>query len=244
MKKYNYKLIFCTLFGFAIVLLVVATVIAARTVNYSKNGVKTYATITKIETVNDNVGDDNDVTHNVYVEFYVNGEKYEGRLDTYVYTMKTGKKVPVYYMPDDPNKFIYAGQPGLFPSMLYFFGLLALIISLYFPISAIKKKKLASFKKTATPIKAHITDTCYNERSSFLGKHKLKIDCADDSGNEYHAAQFVTNGENVYVTKEITVYVGKNGKYKIDLEEVCNSLTVETDAKENQETDDGFVDYN
>lgn len=244
MKKYNYKLIFCTLFGFAIVLIVVATIIISQTVNYSKNGVKTYATITKIETINDNLGDENDVTHNVYVEFYVNGEKFEGKLDTYVYSMKKGKKVPIYYMPDNPNKFIYAGQPGLLPAMLYFFGLLALIISLHFPVSAINKKKLASFKKTATPIKAHITDTDYNERSSFLGKHKLKIVCADDNGNEYHASKFVTNGENVYVTKEITVYVGKDGKYKIDLDEVCNSLTVETDAKGNQENDDGFVDFN
>lgn len=242
MKKYNYKLIFCTLFGFAIVLLVVASIIVSQTVKYSKNGVKTYATITKIETVN-NLGDD-DVTHTVYVEFFVNGEKYEGKLDTYVYSMKKGKKVPVYYMPDNPNKFIYAGQPGLFPSMLYFFGLLALIISLWIPVAAIKKKKLASFKKTATLIKARITDADYHEKSSFLGKHKLKIVCTDDSGNAYRASQFVTNGENVYVTKEITVYLGKNGKYKIDLEEVCNLLIVETDASQNQENNDGFVDFN
>lgn len=220
MKESNNKRTFCFLLLFSIIFIAVATVVTVKNIVYSKQGVKTQATIIKIEKNYNNYADD-DVTYNVYVEFFVGEEKFTGKLDTYVSSMKKGKKVPIYYMPDNPNDFTYAGQPLLLPAILYGVGAITLSIALAFPISAAKKKNLEKFKKDATTIKARITDVDFNDLLSVMGKHKLKIKCSDDCGTEYSASQYVTNGTNAFIGKEITVYLGNNNKYKIDLQEVC-----------------------
>lgn len=225
MKK-NEKKIFAILLLISVIMIAVSTAFVVRTVNYSKNGTKTLATITKIESRS---GGNGRSSYDVYVEFFVDGVKYEGHLDTYVFTMKVGKQVPVYYLPDNPNDFTYGGNQTIFIAILYFSGVFTLCIALVFPISAIKRKQLEKFKQNATQIKAHINDIVYHDKSSFLGKHLLKISCLDDGGNEYSAKQYVINGQNVFITQEITVYSIGN-KYKIDLNEVCNQNATDQDS--------------
>ena len=220
MKKNNEKFTSLILLIFSAVLITVATIVVVRSAVFAKEGVKTEATITKIVT-RDAEGEDGSIDHDVYVEFLVDGEKYEWRLDTCVFTMKEGQKVPIYYMPYNPDEFTYAGQTAIFPIFLYGFGAVALGFALVLPISAVKKRKLWQFKKSAGQIKARITEVEYNEKLSVMGKHRLKIKCADGEGREYSASQLVSNGGNVYVNKEIVVYTGEKGEYKIDLEEAC-----------------------
>ena len=225
MKK-NEKKIFAILLLISVILIAVSTAFVVRTANYSKNGIKTLATITKLESRSG----ENGRSYDVYVEFFVNGVKYEGHLDTYVFTMKVGKQIPVYYLPDNPNDFTYGGNQIFLIAILYFSGIFTLCIAFVFPISAIKRKQLETFKLNATQIKARINDIVYHDKSSFLGKHLLKISCLDDGGNEYSAKQYVADGQNVFITQEITVYSIGN-KYKIDLNEVCNKNATDKDSE-------------
>lgn len=225
MKK-NEKKIFAILLLVSLIMIAASTIFVVRNANYTKNGIKTLATITKLESRSG----ENGRSYDVYVEFFINGVKYEGHLDTYVFTMKVGKQVPVYYLPDNPNDFTYGGNQIFLISILYFSGIFTLCIAFVFPISAIKRKQLETFKLNATQIKARINDIVYHDKSSFLGKHLLKISCLDDGGNKYSAKQYVADGQNVFITQEITVYSIGN-KYKIDLNEVCNKNATDKDSE-------------
>ena len=213
---------------------------------YVKNGIKTEAVITKIDKEYSDTNDDD--TDIVYVEFYVDGVKYSGRLDTYIISMKEGKKVKIYYMKDNPEKFIYAGSTLLFPLIFFISGAFSLCIAMIIPVSAIKKKRPEAFKKDSPTTVARITDVDYNDKVTLMGKHKLKITCADGFGKEYKASGYVVNGNNAFVGKEVTVYLGKNDTYKIDIEEACTPNEKADDYSYNEyvKTDeaDVFDDFN
>lgn len=79
-------------------------------------GIKLYRNITKfLETAESTTGEitnitsrmqsDGDIDHDVYVEFSVGGEIYSGKLYQYDSSMFVGKKINIFYNPDDPNDF-------------------------------------------------------------------------------------------------------------------------------------------
>lgn len=246
-KANNNKLISVLIFIFSLFMIAAGVFITIKQSYYGKNGIKTEAVITKIEREYSGYGDDNE-TMNVYVEFYVDGVKYSGKLDTYIFSMKEGKKVKIYYLEDDPSDFTYAEDKFLLPLVFFITGALSLCVAMIFPVSAIKKKKLNAFKKTASTTIARITDVNYNDKIMFMGKHKLKITCEDGFGKEYKASGYVVNGNNAFVGKEITVYLGENDKYKIDVEEACTPNGKATDASYEEyikaDEADVFDDFN
>ena len=81
--------------GLLMLLGAVALFIAER--DFKKTAIETEATIIRMT--------DNGESVTVFVEFFVNEERYEGRLGYYSSNMYIGKTVSVYYNPQDPNDF-------------------------------------------------------------------------------------------------------------------------------------------
>lgn len=64
---------------------------------------QTTGVITEIEEHYELIGDDNELMHDVYIDYTVNGEKYEhAPYFSYNSGMKVGDEVEFYYMSEDP----------------------------------------------------------------------------------------------------------------------------------------------
>lgn len=111
---------------------------------FEANSIKTQAIITKIKSsyVYDSDGDRRK-THDVYVEFTVDGVQYSGELNTYNINMQEGEETTIYYNPDNPNEFRGATSKWSNVSMIvniisgFFFSVVVII---FFIVAIIKKR--------------------------------------------------------------------------------------------------------
>lgn len=98
--------------------------------------VKTKALITQIES---DYGASDSPSYTVHVEYVVDGQLYAGISDVHVSGYKTGKRIDIYYNPDNPTEF-----HGDVPVVGYFFtgiGGVSCLFSLIMLASAVKARK-------------------------------------------------------------------------------------------------------
>ena len=68
--------------------------------------IETTAVIDHIEEVYDGTGTDtSDITHDVYVNYTVDGQEYSGKSDFYSPGYKAGKTIKIFYNPENPAEF-------------------------------------------------------------------------------------------------------------------------------------------
>lgn len=91
MKKFIFFLFCLMLLGIGVYVQFIQT----------KNYIETEAVITRIETVHRK----GKRSHDVYIQFTVDDQSYEGRSNVYKASFNEGDTVKVYYDPDDPSHF-------------------------------------------------------------------------------------------------------------------------------------------
>jgi len=152
------------LFGYLIFAIVGAGFIiggiaaAVSAADFRKTAEQAAAVVTNIHTETYRNRDGKTKTsHTVYVEFFVNGERYVGTLDYYSEGMAAGKTVNIYYNPNNPGDFRSSGGGSLHSIFLFVFGLSFFLIgfvNLYKQLarSLLKKRLLAEGIKVAAAI--------------------------------------------------------------------------------------------
>lgn len=217
----------------ALTTIVIGSIMMARTDYLNKNGVKATARITKIEktpVLRADGKDTEDVT--VYVEFFADGEKIEGKLDTYAYYMSEGDDVEIRYMRNDPQNFTYYGKNrNLLPFLSVVIGTTFLFLSIIPLRQIVKTIKAKRFKETAKRVvTARITDIGVKQNTSINRRRKLYVSCIDADGNEYTASEYIKNANNAFKKSTIPVYLDNHGNYTIDLKEFCSRGVNDNDA--------------
>lgn len=112
------------------------------------NGIETTATIYNVDrkieykTEYDDNGDSYEVEEekcDLYIEYFVDGKRYDSKLNLSTCLKKEGDKVKIYYEKDDPN--VYDADSSYFSILGAGITLLGLVISLYKSIKELFGKK-------------------------------------------------------------------------------------------------------
>lgn len=173
--------------------------------NASSKGIKTDATIVKIDSY---YTTDHDKRHVVTVEFQVQGETYRGELNEYSSSMKVGQTVPVYYNPENPNEFVHGKISWVLLLCFGGMGSIVTFIGLYTGITAIRfNAKLRRLTENGRKITATITEVRQISTVRINGKYPTTIYCKDEEGHEYkqkfraYPSQYFRTGDlvDVYV---------------------------------------------
>jgi len=193
--------------------------------NFKENAIEHTAIITDIHR---NRGADSDET-TVYVEYFVEGKKYEQQLDFYSSGMSVGDEVKIYYNPDNPNK-IQSDSTIIFSIM--FLGMGGLFFSIAFILVLGKVKEKANKRRmleTGRVIYADISEVVLNLRYHVNDKHPYVIHCKwydNVTGVEYlfKSGNIWGDPNQIIEQKQLTklpVYVDLNNpkKYYMDLKE-------------------------
>lgn len=201
----------------ALLFIMVGAFLLVRNIDYKSNGVKTYAVITKIETIHSRT--DESTNHYVYVRFEAEGKIIEGKLDVYTSSMREGQTVPVRYMPDNPKNFVY-GKAMFLPSVLFFIAGAVLIVFLIIAIkNVIKESKLGKLKSTGQKTETTIDESTVKSNTRILGKTPVTIVCSDENGETFTAKFYTGSPENFRPGVKVNFY--RDGdKYIADTDDV------------------------
>lgn len=210
-----------------IVFVIVGIVLFSYIFNY-ENKIETKGVITNISSYKKSNGER---ANDVYVSYYVDGKKYESKLNGYSSSFKEGKEIDIYYDKDNPNEI---GSKSINLVFLVFpaIGIIFIIISgigIYFKI---KNKNLEKkLKENGTVIYANYIETIVNTGYSVNGRNPYNIIC--EWNNPEDNKKYILKSKNIWVNPEflitqkniktLPVYINMKNKnqYVIDI----NSLT-------------------
>lgn len=187
-------------------------------VNYNKfmeTAEKTSARITEIETYYTKDSDGDRVKkHRVYVEYTVDGERYETLLDSYDFTMKEGGYVDIYYNPADPGD-VMSGSGQVVCYIMMGVGAVMLVVDIIiisgFIASSRKRKRLET---DGTAYTGTIIDIRVITNIKVNGRHPYRADC--EVIDPITQERYLFSSQNVYkdirnmVGASVVVYVDNN----------------------------------
>lgn len=190
-----------------------------------KKWIQTEATIVDIQSA---VHLDGDRSYNVVVEFQVESKTYRSDLSEWNSTMKIGKKVSIYYNPNNPYEIIGNGFSFtyvIFMMLGSIFEIIGLIPLVHLYGKNLFKRKL---KKNGRKIEATIDDVTLKMNYSVNGRHPYILKCSfvdPTDGKIYffksgHIWYNVEELINQYEIETIPVYIEPNHpqKYIVDIE--------------------------
>lgn len=174
---------------------------------------------------------DGDTSHHVYVDYTVDGKKYHELLGHYSSSMRTGKRITIYYDPDSPGNIIAGGGAEytmlLFPGM----GALFFIIGASMTGHRIKKGRLKKvLKSSGELINAEFIEAAINRSYSVNNRHPYQIFCRwNDSTTQtdytFKSENFWDDPMPAIQAKGVTtvpVYIDRYNpkKYYVDIEDL------------------------
>lgn len=198
----------------AIIFMVCGIFLSAKNKKYVSNGIKTEATITRLEY------DDESDEQKVYVKFHADGVTYEGKLDAYSSFMHEGDTIAIYYMPDNPNDFSCGKMNSLPPLLCFSAAIILFAASAVIMYGKLRKLSGKTLIKNGNKITATINYVEVNDKTKVLEKMPATLYCIDDNHNVYSVKFLMANDENYKNGDKIDVYTDKNNseKYFIDRE--------------------------
>lgn len=216
------------LFGLVFFLIGVCMIIGgivsyASEKSFRANAETTTAVITDIETYRTRSNGKTRTRHDVYIEYEVDGQRYDRELNHYTAGMHVGQHVEVYYNPDDPGDaraeadFAY----GILGIMGLIFGLIGGSFLFTIISSKIKFKRLLENGERLT---GTITDVITITNVRINGRHPFKAECTVEdvlTGEKYlYSSQQVTTDISFLIGSTVDVYVDPDdkSKYFIDLD--------------------------
>lgn len=215
------------IFFFIGVLMIIAGIVMfAGAKKFEASAEKTIAVITDIDTYTTGSGDDRTTHHDVYIEYRVDRQVYNGTLDYYSSSMYVGKEIEVMYNPADPND--VRGSKNftwLIPAFIgLIFGAVGGGIFLANVTAGGKNKKLMENGERVT---GTITDiiTVTNVRINHRHPFKAEVEVIDPyTGEKYlYSSKQVLDDIHYMVGSAVDVYVDHDdkSKYYVDLDSVA-----------------------
>jgi len=192
--------------------------------------VETTGTITRIGDYHHRY-DDEDETPDVYVEYVVDGEIREARLNYYSSTMHEGDSIVIYYEKGDPYKISSRESDMIFTYIFGGMGILYVILGGSFLIVVlVKTRKQKKLKETGEFVQADFVRVELNTTLTVNGKNPYRIVCEwfDPYNNikkELKSENIFTDPQPIITSLGITkfnVYIDpKNTKnYYMDISEL------------------------
>lgn len=201
---------------------------------FIKNSKSAQATIIDINTRITGSGDDRRTEHDVFVSFYVDGEKYDGEINSYNSGMHVGNRIKVYYNPADPDDFICESDANgnIIPIIVGIIFSLVGIIPMVIIVKNLFTKNIVIHDGEC--IQAQIDAVQMNTFISVNGKHPWNIYCScfDPMTGEKHLfksrnfyGEFTGAFEQADITA-VNVYIkqGNYKKYYVDYQNAIDML--------------------
>lgn len=198
-------------------------------INYKNNLNKTKEISATITDIQSESSSHNETSYKVYVEYIVDGTKYNNVLGYFSSNMYIGKKIDIRYNLDDPNK-IYAGE--VTATILFIGGGLISFMAgiIPFVIQNSKNRKFLKLKKNGRKIFAEIECVEIDYSYSVNGQHPYIIKaCYKDEINcevyIFYSNRIWFDAEKIieeFNISTIPVYIYNNdfNKYFVDHEEI------------------------
>ncbi len=201
---------------------------------------KTTGTITEIEVYYTKDSDGDRVKrHRVYVEYFVDGERYENQLGSYNSTMREGGSVTVYYDPERPYE-ISSGDGSVVTFIMIGLGGAFLVVDIIIIVRLISSnKKRKSLVNNGTAYTGTIIDIRVITNIKVNGRHPYRADC--EVINPLTQERFLFSSENVY--KDIRNMIGAPVVVYVDDTDPSNHHVDIDRAIADFYTNTGVVDY-
>ncbi len=164
--------------------------------------------------------------YDVYVEYTVDGKTYNSKLGSYNSSMKEGKEIEIFYLPDTPEV-IRSKQRNMLPLIIpccigvVITGLGVAVMILSKNVSKPHRLKTEGVRMTAV-----ITKITENKNFNVNGAHPIQIECeitdADTDEHFTYTSDYTTEPLNAYEGGSIDVYVHreKHDMGYVDLDSV------------------------
>lgn len=170
--------------------------------------------------------------YDAWVEYYVDGEKYEQKLNEYSSSMYIGQNMEIFYDPENPNKIMRDSY--VLEIVFISVGGLLVIVGVIFSTVYIKgKSRIKRLKSEGEVLNGSITNIYPNDNIIVNGRHPFKLECQviePFSGETYLYSSGNINQDVTHLMGEtVTVYVDKNDKsnYYVDTDELLNRYNME-----------------
>lgn len=224
------------LFGWIFSVLGIITIAIGIYLFYSENefrktNIKKEATITSIRQSIDSNGD---VTYHVYIEFWVDGNYYEGRLNTYSSDMYVGAQQTIYYDPENPNNFRAEISSWIYLLLLFMGVIFFFIGSLFFFFLLHNKKRKQKVLSYNYIIQASIVGVKLNRTFQVNGRNPYYIEAnyispIDGKLYTYKSESIWQEVTPILTMRQITtipVYVNPNNyaQYYVDIQSITQYL--------------------
>ncbi len=211
-------------FGVLMITISIVTFVGAK--KFEANAEKTIAVITDIDTYRTGSGDNRTTHHDVYVEYRVDRQVYNGMLDYYSSSMYVGKEIEVMYNPNNPADI--RGSSNFTWIILAFMGLIfgAVGGGIFFTnvTAGGKCKKLMENGDRVTGTITNVI-TVTNVRINHRHPFKAEVEVIDPyTGERYlYSSKQVLDDIYYMVGSTVDVYVDRDdkSKYYVDLDSVA-----------------------
>ncbi len=215
---------FLTVMG--MIFLIVGIIICVST--FSGAGkIETTGTITEVRSYRKR---NREIQYETYVSYYVDGRKYESKLNGGSSSYYAGKEIDIYYDEDEPSKI---GQKSLDILLLLFpvTGMILTVIGGTGLVLVVKRKKKDNYlKENGELIYADYVETIINTSYTVNGRHPYNIICTwkNPRDNKVYTFKSKNIWENPKYSIEnknlklIPVYINPDNikKYVIDIDSV------------------------
>lgn len=163
--------------------------------------VYTTATITDIET---SYEADGDSSHEVYVEYQVNGKIYKSELNSYVSSYREGKEIEVYYDKNNPSKVQAEDSSKILEIIFILLGGICTVIGGGMLFAKFKKIAVnKNLKLNGERIDAEYVETIVNTSYTVNNRHPYRIICKWKNPNTGLEETF--KSENVWENPEYII---------------------------------------
>lgn len=212
-------------FGVLMIIVSIVTFVGAK--KFEASAEKTMAVITDIDTYRTGIRDARTTHHDVYVEYRVDRQVYNGMLDYYSSSMYVGKEIEVMYNPNNPADI--RGSSNFTWIILALIGLIfAAVGGGIFFANVTAGGKCKKLMENGDRVTGTITNviTVTNVRINHRHPFKAEVEVIDPyTGEKYlYSSKQVLDDIYYMVGSTVDVYVDRDdkSKYYVDLDSVAD----------------------
>ncbi|MGN1481156.1 DUF3592 domain-containing protein [Porcipelethomonas sp.] len=238
MKIKSVKKIFIILgilfFTIGIIFVIIGGVVLARNISFMSSAKKTNAEIISINADSYRKDNRDYTSYDVWIEYTVDGDILEEKLNEYNSYMYEGKEIEVYYDPDNPSDVRMESNVFEF-IFLVIGGIFAVIGAVFLIIVIVTGRRVENLKKSGDKLSGTITDVKRNYSIRINNCHPFKAECKVinpyDGETYLYSSQNITDDITGFIGMTVTVYVDRNNKrkYYVDIPELMEKYIADND---------------
>lgn len=229
-------IILFSIFAAVGIAMIVGSFILLHAMNqFEENAYEVPGVITDIK---EHYDSDDKVSHDVYVKFWYDGEKYEGRrISSYSSDMYVGEEITLLYNPAYPTRLDVKGAKYWLFGILCGMGVIFLLVGSVYPvimiIKSIKKKNLL---RNGMALSATVEEIRWDTSLTVMGRHPYVIICSYHNPGKDVTYRFKSEG--IWTNPEEVYPVGSSIEVMVDVNNYKNYY-----VKAQEKISEKIVDY-